>query len=174
MAFADNLSSNDPPLGHTDAPTNAIYNINVTDIVGTDHHGYISPSFMEQVIKHWDHRSMFDKNGTLDYSPNSFCYPGIQDCNKGNILLKILNGSSLCNPSVDDCSSQSIVAANLEFLKNRHLLTTKAENEAGQQELSKVSNLFNEVFQGNTTAVSALFDAFNTLTKSSSSVNQTQ
>ena len=72
-------------------------------------------------------------------------------------------------------TTQTITAANLEFLKNRDLLTTKDESEVGQQELSKLSNLFNEVFQGNTTAVPSLFDAFNTITKSlSTSVNQTR
>jgi hypothetical protein len=41
LEFADNLPPDNPALGHTDAPTQSIYNINVTDIVGEDHYIYI-------------------------------------------------------------------------------------------------------------------------------------
>lgn len=87
LEFADNLPPDNPALGHTAAPTKSIHNMNVTDIVGEDHHAYISTTFMQRIMEHWDHRMLFERSGPVNFSPGSFCYPGIQECTADNSIF---------------------------------------------------------------------------------------
>jgi hypothetical protein len=166
LEFADNLSPNDLALGHTDAPTKSIYNINVTNIVGEDHHAYISSTFMERIIQHWNHRMLFEQSGPVNFSPGSFCYPGIQDCAaaENGILLNITNGSSICNPAFDEqCSPRSVTEANIKYLENRDRLTDEAESSINPAVSDKLSRLFDEVFAGNSAAIPELLELFTSL-----------
>jgi hypothetical protein len=169
LEFADNLPSYDPALGHTDAPAKSIYNIDVTDIVGEDHHAYISPTFMQQLTEHWDHRMLFERLGPVNFSPSSFCYSGIQDCTADSILLNITNGSSICNPAFDECSPEAITEANIKFLENRNRLTSEAESSIDPAVSEQLSRLFDEVFVGNSNAVPELLKLFASLKENVSS-----
>jgi hypothetical protein len=71
---------------------------------------------------------LFERLGPVNFSPSSFCYPGIQDCTADSILLDITNGSSICNPAFDKCSPKSVTEANIKFMENRNKLTSVAES----------------------------------------------
>jgi hypothetical protein len=124
---------------------------------------------MERIIQHWDHRTLFERLGSVNFNPSSFCYPGIQDCTADSILLDITNGSSICNPAFDKCSAQSVTEANIKFLENRNKLTSKAESSIDPAVFEKLSHLFDEVFAGNSTAVPELLELFTSLKENVSS-----
>jgi hypothetical protein len=138
--------------GDADADINSIYSINVTTIVGADHHAYISPRIMNLLSEHWDHRKLF---GSVNFGQvfSSFCYPGIQDCTAGkSFLLNLRNGSSICNPAFNRCSSEEITKANSNYIKNRNNLTSLIESSVKPAELTQLSKLLAMTFEGNTTA----------------------
>ena len=122
LEFGDNLSPTNSALGHTNAYISSIYSINVTPIIGADHHAYISPRIMNLLTDHWDHHKLF---GSVNFGPvfNSFCYPGIQNCTAGkSLLMNIRNSSSICNPAFSNCSSaEQTTKANTDYVTRDNL-----------------------------------------------------
>ena len=161
LELIENLTSNNPALGHTSAPTSSIYSINVTDIIGEDHHAYLSPSFMKLVMNNWNHQNIFKNNSSLNFDPRSFCYPGLQECSKEkNMGLSLKNGASICNPSFDKCSQSAVLKDNVNYTDNREKKAAAVESSIGSANLTNLSHLIDQVFSGNSTAVPDLFSLF--------------
>jgi hypothetical protein len=111
---------------------------------------------------------LFEWLGPVDLSPSSFCYPSIQDCAAGTILLGITNGSSICNLAFDECSPEAVTEANTEFMENHDRLTSEAECSEPAV-LEELSHLGDQVFAGNSTAVREFLELLTSLKKNVSS-----